>query len=171
MELHELKAPTGAKKTRKRVGRGPGSGTGKTSGRGHKGQKARSGYARRPAFEGGQMPLNRRLPKRGFHHANRYERAIVNLDALERVFEAGAEVTPAVLVESGLVKARPGGVKVLGRGELTKKLTVRAHAFSPSARKKIEAVGGTVEFVETPGKKTGEALVPAAESAESEEER
>jgi large subunit ribosomal protein L15 len=151
MELNKLEGPR--RQSRKRVGRGPGSGTGKTSGRGHKGQKARSGYSRKPSFEGGQMPLMRRLPKRGFNHENRHQPAEVNLDILEGAFDDGAEITPAVLLEKGLAKKRAGGVKVLARGELTKKLTVKVNAVSASARQKIEAAGGTVELIEVPAAK------------------
>jgi large subunit ribosomal protein L15 len=146
MDLSTLKRTPGVQKQRKRVGRGPGSGTGKTAGRGHKGQKSRSGYSRRQGFEGGQMPINRRLPKRGFYHGKRHPYAIVNLDALESCFDSGAEVTPEVLVSSGLAEATEGGVKVLGRGELTKKLTVKVQAVSAGARQKIEAAGGSVEL-------------------------
>ena len=150
IDLSTLKHAPGAKKKRKRVGRGPGSGTGKTSGRGHKGQKSRSGYSRPQGFEGGQMPINRRLPKRGFYHEDRFAMEIVNLGLLEKAFEAGAEVTPASMVEAGLVNACKGGVKILGAGELTKKLTVKANAVSAAAREKIEAAGGTVELYEVP---------------------
>jgi large subunit ribosomal protein L15 len=147
MDLSEITVAPGAKKKRKRLGRGPGSGRGKTAGRGHKGQKSRSGYSHRFGFEGGQMPLNRRLPKRGFHHSSRFPYSTVNVDSLERVFEAGAEVTPEALIRAGLADATKGGIKVLGRGQLTKGLTVRVHAISNSARQKIEAAGGTVEII------------------------
>lgn len=140
------RGPAGRKK-RRRVGRGPGSGNGKTSGRGHKGQKSRSGYSRRDGFEGGQMPLNRRLPKRGFTHMKRYPFAAVNIERLNRAFEEGAEVTPETLLKKGLVDEARGGVKVLGHGELSKKLVVKVNAVSESARKKIEAAGGTVELI------------------------
>ncbi len=145
MELNSLHP--GPRKKRKRVGRGPGSGTGKTAGRGHKGQKSRSGYSRRIGFEGGQMPLNRRLPKRGFHHETRYPVCIVNLDALEKHFDEGAAVTPEALLAVGLISEAKGGVKVLGRGDLGKKLHVEAQAISSSARQKIEAAGGTVKLL------------------------
>lgn len=145
MELNSLQP--GPRKKRKRVGRGPGSGNGKTAGRGHKGQKSRSGYSRRIGFEGGQMPLNRRLPKRGFHHESRYPVCIVNLDALGKHFEDGATVTAAALLEVGLISEEKGGVKVLGRGEIAKKLVVKAQAISTSARQKIEAAGGSVEIL------------------------
>ena len=140
----------GARKTRKRIGRGPGSGTGKTAGRGPQGQKARSGYSMRRGFEGGQMPLLRRIPKRGFHHRKRYPFATVNLDVLDRAFEANALVTPEALLAARLVEVAKGGVKVLGRGELSKKLTVRVNQVTPTARAKIEAAGGTVEIIDVP---------------------
>jgi large subunit ribosomal protein L15 len=124
MELHDLHPARGAKKTRKRVGRGPGSGTGKTAGRGHKGQKSRSGYSRRYGFEGGQMPLVRRIPKRGFYNIFRVEFQVVNLRDLERVFADGDTVSVETLVENGLVRGGKRLVKVLGDGELKKKLTV-----------------------------------------------
>ena len=143
MKLHELQPATGSRKVRNRVGRGTSSGNGKTSGRGQKGQKARSGGKVRLGFEGGQTPLFRRMPKRGFLNINRKEYAIVNLDQLN-VFEDGAEVTPVVLIEAGIVKAEKSGVKILGNGELTKKLTVKVTAVSEGAKAKIEAAGGTV---------------------------
>lgn len=147
MELHDLKNNPGARKKRKRVGRGPGSGHGKTSCRGQKGQKSRAGYSRHFGFEGGQMPLHRRLPKRGFHHENRWPMAVVNVDVLEKAFEAGAEVTAEAVVAAGLTRTTRGGLKVLGRGELTKALTIKVQAISPSAQKKIEAAGGSVEII------------------------
>ena len=146
MKLNELKPAEGSTAVRKRVGRGIGSGNGKTAGRGHKGQWARSGGGVRPGFEGGQMPLARRLPKRGFHNIFATEYAIVNLSALN-VFEDGAEVTESELLAKGLVSKVKDGVKVLGNGELTKKLTVKAAAFSASAKEKIEAAGGKAEEV------------------------
>jgi len=150
MDLSSLtRGPQGRKK-RKRVGRGPGSGKGKTCGRGSKGQKSRSGYSRKSGFEGGQMPLNRRLPKRGFNHRDRFPMAIVNIDALEKHFEDGAEIAPAALVEAGIASMAKGGLKILGRGELTKRLTVKCNAVSDSARNKIEAAGGAVELIEMP---------------------
>ena len=149
MDLSTLKNAVGARKERNRVGRGPGSGNGKTSGKGHKGQKARSGYSRRPGFEGGQMPLYRRLPKRGFRHRDRFPYAIVNVDVLDRIFEDGAVVTPETLIELGLARSCRGGVKILGRGDLSKKLAVKANVVSPGALAKIEAAGGTVELIET----------------------
>ncbi len=144
--LSTLKPPAGARSKRKRLGRGPGSGHGKTSGKGHKGQKARSGGSIRRGFEGGQMPLQRRLPKRGFKNIFRVQVDSVNLDVLETVFEAG-EVTPAQMRAKGVVPRKAAIIKVLGRGELTKKLDVKAHRFSASARTKIEAAGGTVHVL------------------------
>src|ERR671924_2012574 len=129
MSLSNLRPPKGAKRTPKRIGRGQGSGSGKTASRGHKGAKSRSGFKRKRGFEGGQMPLHRRVPKRGFHNPFREEYEVVNLDALGERFESGVEVTPELLRESGLV-GRRGPVKVLARGELSKALTVRAHKFS-----------------------------------------
>ena len=146
MKLHELKPAEGSRKVRNRVGRGIGSGNGKTSGKGHKGQNARSGGGVRPGFEGGQNPLFRRLPKRGFTNINRKEYAIVNLDALNR-FEDGAEVTAALLLETGVVSNEKAGIKILGHGELTKKLTVKAHKFSASAKEAIENAGGSIEVI------------------------
>lgn len=148
MDLSTLKSTPGAKKGRKRVGRGPGSGTGKTSGKGHKGQKARSGYSRKRGFEGGQMPMNRRLPKRGFNHQDRFPMACVNLDQLEAAFEAGDEVTPETLAAKRIVQPAKAGVKVLGRGELTKSLSVKVNAVSAGAREKIVAAGGTVDVAQ-----------------------
>jgi len=144
MKLHELQPAAGSRKVRNRVGRGTSSGNGKTSGRGQKGQKARGGV--RLGFEGGQTPLFRRLPKRGFLNINRKEYAIVNLDQLN-AFEDGAEVTPVVLIEAGIVKAEKSGIKILGNGELTKKLTVKAAKFSKSAEEAITAKGGSVEVI------------------------
>ena len=143
MKLHELSPAKGSRKARKRLGRGPGSGTGKTAGRGHKGQKSRSGYSRRLGFEGGQMPLVRRVPKRGFTNIFRKEVAIVNLRDLSG-FEG--EVTPVALVEKGLVR-RGLPVKILGDGEVSTALRVTAHRFSRSAREKIEAAGGSCEEI------------------------
>ena len=162
MELSELHRRS-ARKQRKRVGRGPGSGTGKTSGRGHKGQKSRAGYSRRSGFEGGQMPLHRRLPKRGFNHRKRHPLAEVNVGKLDKVFDAGAEVTPQALVEAGLVKACAGGVKVLGAGELTKNLVVKAQLFSAGARQKIEAAGGSVEVLSSSDQAAQPADAPTEE--------
>ncbi|MEW8976854.1 MAG: 50S ribosomal protein L15 [Symbiobacterium sp.] len=147
MKLHELAPNPGARQERKRKGRGIGSGLGKTAGRGHKGQNARSGGGVRPGFEGGQMPLMRRLPKRGFSNAPfKVTYQVVNVADLER-FESGTVVTPELLHESRVCKGAVKGVKILGTGELTKALTVRAHAVSESARQKIEAAGGKVEVI------------------------
>ena len=146
MKLHELKPAEGSRKVRNRVGRGTSSGNGKTSGRGQKGQKARSGGGVRPGFEGGQTPLFRRLPKRGFQNINRKEYAVVNLETLNR-FEDGQEVTAAVLVEAGIVKNEKDGIKVLANGKLERKLTVKANKFSQAAKEAIEAAGGTVEVI------------------------
>ena len=147
MKLHELRPNEGAFQTKKRVGRGVGSGLGKTSGKGHKGQNARSGGGVRPGFEGGQLPLFRRLPKRGFSNAMfKKEYATINVSDLEK-FEDGAVVTPDLLKEMGILKKQLAGVKVLGNGELTKKLTVKAHKFSSSAIEKIEAIGGKAEVI------------------------
>ena len=147
MKLHELRPSEGAFKASKRVGRGTGSGLGKTSGKGHKGQNARSGGGVRPGFEGGQLPLFRRLPKRGFSNAMfKVEYATINVSDLEK-FEDGAVVTPELLKEMGILKKQLAGVKVLGNGELTKKLTVKAHKFSGSADEKIEAIGGKAEVI------------------------
>lgn len=146
MKLHELKPAEGSRKERNRVGRGTGSGNGKTSGRGHKGQNARSGGGVRPGFEGGQNPLFRRLPKRGFTNINRKEYTVVNLDTLNR-FEEGTEVTPALLIETGVVSKERSGIKILGNGSLDKKLSVQAHKFSASAKEAIENAGGSVEVI------------------------
>ena len=147
MKLHELRPSEGAFKTSKRVGRGIASGHGKTSGKGHKGQNARSGGGVRPGFEGGQLPLFRRLPKRGFSNAMfKTVYATVNLSDLEK-FENGAVVTPELLKEMGILKKQLAGVKVLGNGNLTKKLTVKASKFSASAVEKIEAIGGKAEVI------------------------
>ena len=145
MKLHELQPAAGSRKVRNRVGRGLGSGNGKTAGRGHKGQWARSGGGVRPGFEGGQMPLQRRVPKRGFNNIFATEYAIVNVSDLEKRFEAGATVDAESLVACGLLKKTLDGVKVLGKGEITKSLTVKVDAISESAKAKIEAAGGTVE--------------------------
>ena len=147
MKLHELKPSPGARQARKRVGRGPGSGLGKTAGRGHKGQKSRSGYSRMRGFEGGQMPLHRRLPKRGFTNIFRTEYRTVNVERLN-AFEAGSVVDPAVLQRAGLLRKGRGRVKVLGNGDLGVALTVRAHRFTGSATQKIQAAGGRAESIE-----------------------
>ena len=146
MKLHELKPAAGARKKEVRVGRGVGSGNGKTSGKGHKGQKARSGGGVRPGFEGGQMPLYRRLPKRGFKNIWAKEYAEVNVETLNR-FDDGAEVDAVALVESGILKNVLDGIKILGNGELKKKLTVRAQKFTKSAIQKIESAGGKTEVI------------------------
>jgi large subunit ribosomal protein L15 len=148
MSLNNIRPPKGAKHAKKRVGRGPGSGHGKTASRGHKGAQSRSGHSYKRGFEGGQMPLHRRVPKRGFHNPFRIEYAVVNLDTLAEVFEAGSSVTPEVLRERGLVRQARARVKVLGRGDITKKLTVQAHKFSGTAAEKIAAAGGTAEVLE-----------------------
>lgn len=147
MDLSTLTSTPGARRNRKRVGRGHGSGNGKTSGRGHKGQKSRSGYSHVPGYEGGQMPLHRRLPKRGFRHRDRFPCAIVNVDTLQAAFEDGATVTLQALVAEGLADMRKGGLKILGRGTISKKLSVVANAISQGARAKIEAAGGDVDIV------------------------
>lgn len=144
MKLHTLKNTVGARKSRKRLGRGTGSGLGKTSGRGHKGQYARSGHKHKPGFEGGQMRLIRRLPKRGFKNISRKEFLAVNVGQLN-VFDAGSVVTPDVLKQSGLANGVFDGIKILAKGTVDRKLTVRANAFSEGAKAKIEAAGGTCE--------------------------
>ena len=146
MKLHDLKPAVGATTAPKRLGRGVGSGLGKTSGKGHKGAKARSGGGKRPGFEGGQMPLTMRLPKRGFTNIFRKEYVAINVDRLE-IFEDGMVVTPVELIQYGIIKNVEDGVKILGNGELTKKLTVQANKFSASAKEKIEAAGGKAEVM------------------------
>lgn len=146
MKLHELQPAPGSTKSPKRLGRGIGSGLGKTSGRGHKGQNARSGGGTRPGFEGGQMPYQQRLPKRGFTNIFRKDLAEVNIERLN-IFEANTVVTPELLKQSGLIGKIKDGVKVLGQGELEKQLTVQAHRFSKSALAKIEAAGGKAEVI------------------------
>ncbi len=146
MNLSQLSPAEGSRKSRYRVGRGHGSGNGKTAGRGHDGQNSRSGGGVRPGFEGGQMPLYRRLPKRGFTNRNSLRIVGINLSMLDR-FEEGSTVTVADLIHSGIVKNPRDGVKILGNGELTKKLVVQANAFSASAKEKIEAAGGKAEEV------------------------
>jgi large subunit ribosomal protein L15 len=146
--LHNLKPAKGSVRNRKRVGRGPGSGLGKTAGRGEKGQKSRSGFSRKPGFEGGQMPLHRRIPKRGFTNSPfRKEFACVNLGRLE-VFEAGTIVTPELLMRQGIVRKLRDGLKVLAEGQLTKALTVHAHRFSGKAQERIAALGGKAELIQ-----------------------
>lgn len=146
MNLEDLKSPAGANKKTKRVGRGPGSGHGKTSCRGHKGQKARSGGGVRLGFEGGQMPLQRRIPKRGFTNIFGKEFAIINVKDLN-CFEDGTEVTPELLKEAGLVKSYKDGIKILGDGDLEKKLTIKVHKISKQAEEKVTAQGGKVEVI------------------------
>jgi len=146
MDLSNLRKPKGSTHSKKRIGRGQGSGNGKTAGRGHKGAKSRSGFKRKRGFEGGQMPLHRRVPKRGFHNIFREEFEVVNLDTLQERFEAGVEVTPELLRQHGLV-GRTGQVKVLARGDIAKALTVRAHKFSGKAAEKIAAAGGKAEVL------------------------
>ena len=146
MKMHELKPADGAKTSAKRLGRGIGSGLGKTSGKGHKGQNARSGGGVRPGFEGGQMPLARRLPKRGFNNIFGTTYAVVNVSALER-FDNGTEVTTELLLDTGIISKALDGVKILGNGELSKNLTVKAAAFSASAKEKIEKAGGKAEVI------------------------
>ena len=146
MNLSDLRPAKGAKHSKKRVGRGPGSGNGKTAGRGNKGAQSRSGYSYKRGFEGGQMPLHRRVPKRGFHNPFREEFDVVNLDTLAERFEKGTEITPDVLKDAGLV-SRGKRIKVLARGEIDKALTVRAHKFSGKAAEKIAAAGGTAEVL------------------------
>ena len=146
MKLHELQPAPGSRKTRKRVGRGPGSGTGKTAGRGHKGQKSRSGYSRMRGFEGGQMPLHRRLPKRGFTNIFRTTYRTVNIERLNG-FEAGSVIGPEALQDAGLLKKGADRIKILGNGDLGVALTVQAHRFTGTAAKKIEAAGGKAEVI------------------------
>lgn len=147
MKLNQLTATPGATKARKRIGRGYGAGTGKTAGKGHKGQKARAGRGMRPGFEGGQMPLQRRVPKRGFVNIFGKEFSIVNVSALDQSFEDGAVVDIDALIEKGLVKKVLDGVKILGNGEISKKLTVQVNAYSEAAKQKIEAAGGKAEVI------------------------
>ncbi len=146
MKLHELKPAEGATSARKRLGRGIGSGLGKTSGKGHKGAKARSGGGKRPGFEGGQMPLTMRLPKRGFTNNFRKEYVAINISRLD-VFEDGATVGPVELIEMGIIKKIGDGIKIMGDGELNKKLTVQANKFTATAKEKIEAAGGKAEVI------------------------
>jgi large subunit ribosomal protein L15 len=148
MALNNLRPAKGSVRSRKRVGRGKGSGLGKTSGRGEKGQKSRSGFSHKSGFEGGQMPLHRRVPKRGFHNPFRKEYATVNLQRLD-VFEAGTIVTPEVLKDHGVIKSVRDGVKILAKGTLGKALTVRAHKFSAKAQEQIAAAGGKAEIIES----------------------
>ena len=147
MDLSTLSPAPGSKRERRRVGRGIGSGLGKTSGRGHKGQKARSGGVKAPGFEGGQKPLHLRLPKRGFYNPFRVEYQVVNLSTLEECFNAETEVTPESLWQAGIIKQADSRIKVLANGDLTKPLTVRAHAFSKAASEKIATAGGKAEVI------------------------
>ena len=147
MNLSDLRPPKGAKHSKKRVGRGQGSGQGVQAGRGHKGAKSRSGFKFKRGFEGGQMPLHRRIPKRGFHNIFRVEYAVVNLDDLSERFEAGTVVTPELLRERGLVHSTRQLIKVLARGDMSKQLTVHAHRFSGKAAEKIAAAGGATEVL------------------------
>jgi len=146
VRLHELSSSSGARKSRKRIGRGHGTGHGKTAGKGHKGQNARSGGGVRPGFEGGQLPIFKRLPKRGFTNINHKEYAIVNLDALNR-FEDGAEVNAETLIAAGIIKKQHSGVKVLGNGKLERRLTVKVAKASAQAVQQIEALGGQIEVI------------------------
>ena len=147
MDLRELQPAQGSTKNKKRVGRGQGSGQGTQAGRGHKGAQSRSGFKFKRGFEGGQMPLHRRIPKRGFHNLFRVEYAVVNLDVLSERFDAGTVVTPELLRERGLIHSVRQLVKVLARGDMSKKLTVRAHKFSGKAAEKIAAAGGAAEVI------------------------
>ena len=146
MKLHELTATPGSVQERKRIGRGHGSGWGKTAGKGHKGQKARAGHGMRPGFEGGQMPLQRRIPKRGFNNIFAEEITAINLSALE-IFDNNAVVDAQMLVEAGIIKNTKAAIKILANGNLTKSLTVKANAFSEAAKQKIEAAGGKAEVI------------------------
>jgi len=146
MKLHELQPAAGSTTAARRVGRGVGSGLGKTSGKGHKGAKARSGGGKRPGFEGGQMPLYRRVPKKGFNNIFGTDYAAVNVERLE-IFNDGDVVNAQTLIEAGIIKNTLGGVKIMGNGELTKKLTVQAAKFTASAKEKIEALGGKAEVI------------------------
>jgi large subunit ribosomal protein L15 len=152
MDLSNLKPAEGSKHPKKRVGRGQGSGNGVQAGRGHKGAKSRSGFKFKRGFEGGQMPLHRRIPKRGFHNLFRTEYAVVNLDTLAERFEAGTTVTPELLRERGLINGTRQPIKVLGRGDIAKALTVHAHKFSGKAAEKIAAAGGATEVLVAPAK-------------------
>ncbi|MCQ2476748.1 MAG: 50S ribosomal protein L15 [Clostridia bacterium] len=147
MKLHDLAPAAGSTKANKRIGRGPGSGQGKTAGKGHKGQLARAGRGQRAGFEGGQMPLQRRIPKRGFNNIFGTEMAIVNIATLDKAFNDGDVVTTEALLEKRIIRKELDGVKVLGQGEITKKLTVQANAFSESAKSKIEQAGGKAEVI------------------------
>ena len=148
MDLSNLKPANGSKHSKKRVGRGQGTGQGVQAGRGHKGAKSRAGFKFKRGFEGGQMPLHRRIPKRGFHNPFRTEYAVVNLDVLEQRFDTGTIITPELLLEARLIHSSRQPIKVLARGDISKKLTVRAHKFSGKAAEKIAAAGGAVEVLE-----------------------
>ena len=163
MNLSSLRPPAGSTKKRKRVGRGPGSGTGKTSGRGEKGQKSRTGYSRRLGFEGGQMPLVRRVPKRGFTNIFRKEFALVNLERLN-VLE-GSDFTPASLVERGVVSNLRDGLKILAEGEIARAINVSAHKISKAAQQKVEAAGGKVTLIEEPVRRARKVVEPKPEAA------
>jgi large subunit ribosomal protein L15 len=156
MDQSKLKPAEGSKHSKKRVGRGQGTGQGVQAGRGHKGAKSRSGYTFKRGFEGGQMPLHRRIPKRGFHNHFRTEYAVVNLDTLAERFEAGATITPDVLREQGVIKSGRHPIKVLARGDIAKQLTVRAHKFSGKAAEKIAAAGGAAEVLAARAEKAAE---------------
>lgn len=147
MKLHRLSPAPGSAKPNYRKGRGPGSGNGKTAGRGHKGQNARSGGGVRPGFEGGQLPIYRKLPKRGFTNRFSKEYAIVNLEKLENFFEDGETIDKTILLNLGIIRNEKDGLKILGKGEISKKITVKASVFSKSAKEKIEAAGGSTEVV------------------------
>ena len=147
MGLEDLKPPHGSTHAKKRIGRGHGSGQGTQAGRGHKGAQSRSGYSFKRGFEGGQMPLHRRVPKRGFHNPFRVEYAVVNLDALSEQFDAGTVVTPELMREKGLVHGKKSQIKVLARGDVSKALTVKAHKFSGKAAEKLAAAGGAAEVL------------------------
>ena len=148
LSLNNLKPAAGSTHKKKRVGRGPGSGLGKTAGRGHKGQKSRSGYSSRPGFEGGQMPLQRRLPKRGFTNIFKKQWLEISLAKIEESFNAGDEVTPEILHQRGLIKKAKHDVVILGTGDITKALKISAHRFTKTAKDKVEAAGGTATIIE-----------------------
>ena len=152
MSLSNLRPPKGAKHSKKRIGRGQGTGQGTQAGRGHKGAKSRSGWKKKRGFEGGQMPLHRRVPKRGFHNGFRTEYAVVNLDALSERFDEGTVVTPQLLREAGLIHSTRQPIKVLARGDISKALTVHAHKFSGKAAEKLAAAGGKAEAIAEPAK-------------------
>jgi large subunit ribosomal protein L15 len=159
MDLSKLKPAAGSTHSKKRVGRGHGTGQGTQAGRGHKGAQSRSGYSFKRGFEGGQMPLHRRVPKRGFHNPFRIEYSVVNLDALAEQFDAGTVVTPELMREKGLVHGKRAPIKVLARGDVSKALTVHAHKFSGKAAEKLAAAGGTVQVLEaSAGKKSSAAV-------------